>query len=279
MSDAPVDAQARYVNALLLDRHKQETDRSSFGSSSTSPLPPLSSRAKDAIYHREKKYGNYSNYYNFRPASTSTSNQPDPTSSLDQRLQLLSPSLFKGKRVLDLGTNAGKISHDLRIDFEPEEVLGIDIDEVLVEDAKRIAKEQGLERGLRFMMGDFMQEGWLEELSEKEGPRQFDVVLLFSVTKWLHLHHGDNGMLRLFDSLYKILPLGGVVIIEPQERENYARAVKKNKDLRRTYKTIEIWPPFEREMSGAGFKLDQRIERVEGGFSRPLLIWRKEKEV
>jgi len=155
-------------------------------------------------------------------------------------------------------------------------VLGVDIDEILIEDARRIAKEQGLDRGLRFELGDFMQEGWLEALSEREGQGKFEVVLLFSVTKWLHLHHGDEGMMRLFKSLYSFLPQGGVVVIEPQERENYARAVKKNKDLREVYKTIQFWPPFEVEMSSVGFKLQQRQERVEGGFSRPLLVWRKE---
>ena len=43
---------------------------------------------------------------------------------------------------------------------------------------------------------------------------RFDVVTLFSITKWLHLHHGDEGMLRLFRSLYDFLPVGGIVIIE-----------------------------------------------------------------
>ncbi|GAA5957381.1 hypothetical protein JCM3765_000442 [Sporobolomyces pararoseus] len=280
MSEAQQEAQARSVHALIYyeSKYGQLMRRSRVLSSSSST--PLSSRAKDAIHHRATPYGNYKNYYAVRAASSSTTGPsefvPPPTSSIDQRLQLLSPTLFKGKRVLDLGTNAGKISHNLRSDFEPEEVLGIDIDEVLVEDAKRIAKEQRLEEGLRFELADFMQEGWLESLSEREGSGQFDVVLLFSVTKWLHLHAGDAKLKAFFKSLYTFLPRGGVLVIEPQERENYARAVKKNKDLRAVYKTIKIWPPFEHEMQEVGFKLEQRIERLEGGFSRPLLVWRKE---
>jgi len=231
------------------------------------------------LHHRATPHGNYKNYYSFRPASTSTpESTPGPSNTLDQRLKLLDPSLFKGKAVLDLGTNAGKISHDLRtsVGFETKEVLGVDIDEVLIEDAKRIAKEQGLAEGLRFELGDFMQEGWLDGLAEREGRGKFEVVLLFSVTKWLHLHHADEGMLRLFRSLHAFLPPGGVVVMEPQERENYARAVKKNRDLKPVYKSIAIWPPFETEMKDVGFKLEQRIERVEGGFSRPLLVWRQE---
>jgi len=53
--------------------------------------------------------------------------------------------------------------------------------------------------------------------------------------------------------------------------------VKRNKDLRDVFKRIELRPPFEREMQGAGFALEQHIEREEGGFSRPLLVWRKER--
>ncbi|GAA5924364.1 uncharacterized protein JCM15063_005613 [Sporobolomyces koalae] len=258
-----------------------EAEREGAGRSSSAAHPAregLSLRAQDALHHRATPYGNYKNYYTFRPASTSSSTTdsiPDPT-DLDQRLRLLDSTLFRDKTVLDLGTNAGKISHDLTKHFEPRRVLGVDIDQVLVRDANRIATDQQLlARGLSFELGDFMQPGWLEQLSAREGAGTFDVVLLFSVTKWLHLHHGDEGMLRLFSSLHSFLPEGGVVVIEPQERENYARAVKKNKDLRPVFKTIEHWPPFESEMTAAGFKLEQRIERVEGGFSRPLLVWRK----
>lgn len=60
-----------------------------------------------------------------------------------------------------------------------------------------------------------------------------------------------------------------------QEWDNYKRAVKRNKNLRETFKAIKLRPPFEDEMREAGFQLEQRIEREEGGFSRPLLVWRK----
>ncbi|GAA6061112.1 hypothetical protein JCM10212_006143 [Sporobolomyces blumeae] len=257
----------------------------------------LSSRARDALHHRATPYGNYKNYYTFRPASTSTptsslepqgtstpsTNEPsqpgvDLSDDLDQRLQLLGPDPFRGKRVLDLGTNAGKISIDIRTRFDPASVVGVDIDPILVDDAKRIACESNLGNDDRvsFEVGDFMQPEWFAQLEERSRAHpRFETVLLFSVTKWLHLHHGDAGMIRLFESLYSYLPSGGVCIQEPQERENYGRAVKKNKDLREVYKSIAIWPPFDKEMQDAGFALEKRIERVEGGFSRPLLVWRK----
>ncbi|GAA6043998.1 hypothetical protein JCM8097_000184 [Rhodosporidiobolus ruineniae] len=222
-------------------------------------------------------YGNYRNYYSFRPASSATADSPaPPESALEGRLALLDPSLFRGKSLLDLGTNAGKVPLDALRYLEAERVVGVDIDPLLVEDARVLARQQGYaddDPRLEFVAGNFMEEGWF---ATHPGGRSFDLVSLFSVTKWLHLHHGDDGMLRLFASLYTLLPVGGAVIIEPQEWENYKRAAKKNKDLREVFKAIKLRPPFEDEMRAAGFTLETRIEREEGGFSRPLLVWRKE---
>lgn len=66
------------------------------------------------------------------------------------------------------------------------------------------------------------------------------------------------------------------MIIEPQEWENYKKAVNKNRNLKPVFKGLEMRPPFLNELKGVGFQLVVEIERVEGGFSRPLLVWRKD---
>ncbi|BGP13142.1 hypothetical protein JCM10213_000280 [Rhodosporidiobolus nylandii] len=231
--------------------------------------------------HRETwPYGNYRSYYSFRPASSSSSATPDSTAppAVEPRLALLDPSLLANKTLLDLGTNAGKIPLDALRYLGAKRIVGVDIDENLVEDAKALAAEQGYavdDERVEFLAGDFMREGWFAAFDKERGQHQFDVVSLFSVTKWLHLHNGDEGMRRLFCSLHAFMPPGGAVVVEPQEWENYKKAAKKNKDLRETFKAIEMRPPFEQEMREAGFTLETRVEREEGGFSRPLLVWRK----
>ncbi|GAA5966211.1 hypothetical protein JCM21900_003334 [Sporobolomyces salmonicolor] len=279
-----------YPPLTLSTRNSAPQSAPSSPSSSSSGLlpsaqsftPPPTNTSRDRLHHRQTPYGNYKHYYSFRPASSSSSpaSAPAPAPSpLDGRLALLDPALFANKSILDLGTNAGKISHELAAELRANEVLGVDIDPVLVQDAQRIARQRSLEGGgggkCEFVCEDFMQPGWFDSLEQERGRHRFEVVLLFSVTKWLHLHHGDSGMLALFRSLYAFLPPRGVVIVEPQEWENYQRAVKKNKDLREVFKTLKMRPPFEEEMSGAGFALERKIEREEGGFSRPLMIWRK----
>jgi 7SK snRNA methylphosphate capping enzyme len=56
---------------------------------------------------------------------------------------------------------------------------------------------------------------------------------------------------------------------------NYARASKKNKELRETYKAIQIQPPFDDELTAQGFERILKFERDEEGFARPVHVWRK----
>lgn len=48
----------------------------------------------------------------------------------------------------------------------------------------------------------------------------------FSLTKWIHLHHGDEGLKKFFRKVYRNLNPGGVFLVEPQD---YATYVKRSK--------------------------------------------------
>jgi 7SK snRNA methylphosphate capping enzyme len=47
-----------------------------------------------------------------------------------------------------------------------------------------------------------------------------------SVTKWIHLHHGDDGIRSFFYKVYASLRAGGRFILEPQSWSSYARKSK-----------------------------------------------------
>lgn len=51
-----------------------------------------------------------------------------------------------------------------------------------------------------------------------------DVPLRLSVTKWIHLNEGDEGIRRFFQRVHSVLRPAGVFILEPQEWETYAKA-------------------------------------------------------
>lgn len=178
---------------------------------------------------------------------------------------------------------------------------GLDIDPILISRASALAFEAEIS-DCTFSCADFMASPRdffsAASLSGEPETARFDTILLLSITKWLHLHHGDDGMRALFAALHAYLAHeGGTLVVEPQEYENCesprsrrpkpsrspaggfadVKATNKNKALKPMFYTLKMRPPFEEELKAAGFSLVQTIEREEGGFSRPLLVWRADK--
>jgi len=52
---------------------------------------------------------------------------------------------------------------------------------------------------------------------------QYDLILCLSVTKWIQLNEGDEGLKRLFKKIYKLLDEGGLFVLEPQPYHSYKR--------------------------------------------------------
>jgi len=44
-----------------------------------------------------------------------------------------------------------------------------------------------------------------------------------SVTKWIHYHHGDDGIRRLFQKIFSALRPGGIFLLEPQPWRSYKK--------------------------------------------------------
>lgn len=77
--------------------------------------------------------------------------------------------------------------------------------------------------------------------SEEVEESAYDVITCLSTVKWIHLHHGDEGILywmmnwfvfsnffflgvkRLFRKVYKALRSGGRFILEPQPWQSYRK--------------------------------------------------------
>ena len=56
-----------------------------------------------------------------------------------------------------------------------------------------------------------------EDVTTGGGDHSFDVISAFSVTKWIHLNHGDEGLLKFFRGVYDSLKPGGRFVFEPQQ--------------------------------------------------------------
>lgn len=206
--------------------------------------------------HLAARHGNYHHYYaKFRAQAVP-----------DERLSLLPAEILRNARVIDLGCNAGKLTHEAITHCGAAAAVGVDIDPWLVEQAKTAYPGP-----CTFEHFDFV------DAAAYTGTAlgTFDVVLLLSVTKWVHLNSGDDGMLALFKHIRSILNEGGYLVVEPQPMSNYARASKRNKELRETYKNIRIKPPFDEELKAQGFERILEFERDEEGFARPVHVWKR----
>ena len=52
---------------------------------------------------------------------------------------------------------------------------------------------------------------------------KYDVILALSITKWIHLNWGDDGIKTFFQKVHSSLRDGGCFILEPQPFDSYKR--------------------------------------------------------
>lgn len=53
----------------------------------------------------------------------------------------------------------------------------------------------------------------------------YDVILALSLTKWIHLNGGDEGIMEFFRRAFEMLKDGGVLVLEAQLTKSYQNAV------------------------------------------------------
>jgi 7SK snRNA methylphosphate capping enzyme len=200
---------------------------------------------KDRRKQKKRRFnnGNYDRYYTYRSPG-----RGEVARWADVRLAMLETSWFVGRSCLDIGCNTGVMTIEIARQFRPVQMLGIDIDPSLIGKAREnlVSRHQSLldeppntapntgcsdesKRGfpdfphnidfqaLDVLNLDFSQHG--------EG---YGVISCFSVTKWIHLNHGDKGIIDFFQRIFKLLKGGGVFILEPQPWESYKKKKAKN---------------------------------------------------
>ncbi|GJN93268.1 hypothetical protein Rhopal_006315-T1 [Rhodotorula paludigena] len=307
--------------------------------------PSLPSHAPHPPRKRERAAapnGNFRGYY-ARRRVTAAHDAPD------ERLALVPDEWVRGKRVLDVGCNAGAVTVELAQRMRAHRVTGVDIDGDLVKAARRHveqtwSRQAPLQRlvdeatfvekrqrsrspppplpplqldeatspflpstpfyfpsSLARMFGPLpapkhllttyhdppetethgvvrkgkrkavpkevrafpeniriVQADWVN--SEIESDREgYDVIVAFSVTKWIHLQSLNVGLLTFFRRCFDSLLPGGKLLLEPQPFSTYARSVRTAPQ--------ELQDNYARLVEGA----DKGWRAEDGDFERVLL--------
>lgn len=175
------------------------------------------------------RHGNFINYYDFNSANERLSLLPTDSANwtVYRTVEENAPYL-----VLDVGCNAGNFTQ-LLYEFLRDRVkrkiivLGIDIDPILIERA--IEHNQHTDN-VFYCCVDIMNEGdgnnCIENHLTKFSANRFDVVSCMSITMWIHLNNGDEGLLRFLDTVNR---LSVTLVIEPQPWKCYQNAVRRMK--------------------------------------------------
>ncbi|XP_025192130.1 7SK snRNA methylphosphate capping enzyme-like [Melanaphis sacchari] len=225
------------------------------------------------------KYGNH-NRYVYR--------NPDDK---DVRLNVLAYhlNLFYGQAVLDIGCNIGHVTFSLARDFGVKSVVGMDIDPDSISIARQNLQHYysnpvpGMPISVRFPYNvSFIKGNYVlkcDSLLARE-TRKYDVILCFSVTKWIHLNWGDDGLKLAFQRMYAQLQPGGVLVVEHQPWKSYGRRKTLTKTIWKNYKNIKLKPQMFADylLNEVGFAHCETLTMVydpTGGFHHPLNVYRK----
>uniref|UniRef100_A0ABM5EJL9 RNA methyltransferase n=1 Tax=Pogona vitticeps TaxID=103695 RepID=A0ABM5EJL9_9SAUR len=129
-----------------------------------------------------------------------------------------------------------------------------------------------------FVKGNYILE--CDELLEAQKP-EYDVILCLSLTKWVHLNWGDEGLKRLFRRLYRHLRPGGILVLEPQAWSSYKKRKNLTETISRHYHRIKLKPdqfPSYLTSSEVGFSSYELVampRNTSKGFQRPIYLFHK----
>lgn len=249
-------------------------------------------------------HGNYRQYYGYR-------NQ-DKFS--DYRLSLIEKSWITGLDVLDIGCNAGHLTLLLARDHHPRKIVGVDIDPVLIQYAQKNIRhycptEKKFPESFASLYGPlrapYVNTGQVNSSGGKEFPEnvvfiqgnyvfscdefldrqepEYDTIIAFSITKWVHLNNGDAGLKRFFRRIFRQLRPGGRLLLEPQPWKSYQRRKKLTKEIEENFPKLNFKPAeFQDFLVKIGFcepvtitDMKGKDEKVKGFRGRDIYMFTK----
>ncbi|KAG0218227.1 hypothetical protein BGX33_008068 [Mortierella sp. NVP41] len=210
-------------------------------------------------------------------ADAYTQSKPEETSSTEQNKNTLTG---KGKDKDKEGTD-GETGGDGDVPYEEYFPRAMQRIHGLLPVPKRTDRTEHLfPHNIELRVADWVTDSEsLQETAEQE-PEQWDVIIGFSLTKWIHLHHGDEGLKKFFQKVYRNLAPGGIFLVEPQDYATYAKRSKITPEMKETYKEITFRPEEFQDylVNKVGFRESQHLGQSDGrakNFNRDIFLYRK----
>ncbi|XP_028785961.1 probable RNA methyltransferase At5g51130 isoform X2 [Neltuma alba] len=243
-------------------------------------------------------YGNYRNYYGYRIGQDLDE---------DPRLKVFRKEWFEGKDCLDIGCNNGRITiqidlvqdaywnlrkavklessvkkpanaSKLRVEDQPDGNLEQSVTaSSSYEEPKEPSSMEG--RNLSDVVS-FQRDNIVKSHHSPE--KRYDTIICMSVTKWVQLNWGDDGLLTLFAKIWKMLRPGGVLVLEPQPWKSYESNRLVSETTAVNYRNIMFRPEQFQEilLDKVGFRtvedITSELSGTKTGFNRPIWCLRNE---
>lgn len=218
------------------------------------------------------QFGNFINYYQFNSA--------------EDRIKLLPTHLWNSQLpdstcfvVLDVGCNAGNLTQ-LLYEYLKKHIkleifiLGIDLDPILI---KRANEHNAYPNNVVYECIDIMSasDSCFKGYLQMHDKLLFDAIFCLSITMWIHLNHGDDGLIEF---LSKMKQMTQFLIIEPQPWRCYTTALRRLKranHMFNKFKELKIRDNVEIEIESIlkNLKLQKIYETLPTKWNRKICFY------
>lgn len=120
-----------------------------------------------------------------------------------------------------------------------------------------------------------------DEISVFRDQGKYDLILCLSVTKWIHLNYGDQGLKLTFKKIFNQLRPGGKLILELQNWPSYRKKKKMTSQIFENYKRVNFTPSqfadylLSQEVGFSHYYTLGVTQHLSKGFKRPIFLFVK----
>lgn len=160
--------------------------------------------------------------------------------------------------------------------LNPQRILGIDVDPHLID----VAQGKNQRQELTFKHCDITQNYTVvKDYLKEEAKDGFEVVFCFSVSMWIHLNHGEEGLKKLLHHCHQLCK--GIFVLEPQPWKCYMTAARRMRKLKQPkfhylddiqHRQEALLPYMNDLCQKAGFSLVEKLGQT--NWDRQILLYK-----